>query len=94
MKRVRIIYAIRSIAFPLVVFLLGLSILLSTVSIFHVIKNMPSLGDMPHFVSFFISAFGHTEFIVQTALILSLFFGIYTTYRFAGVLKRAPLLAH
>ena len=87
MKRVKVIYMLRTTALPLLVSLIGITTVFSTVSVVNVIKNAPSMANVPSLFSFFVAAFGHTEFTVKAGIVLSLLFGVYTIYRLVTALN-------
>ncbi|HEY9480989.1 MAG TPA: hypothetical protein VIR98_02025 [Candidatus Paceibacterota bacterium] len=78
MKRVNRIFLLRRAAVPLVFLLAAVVMVLSTVSVSHVIANMPAVFDLKAVVAFFASAFAHTQMIVQLALVAGSAFLLWT----------------
>ncbi len=69
MKKVRRIYVLRKFALPALFFLGTLFVLISTVSVSHVIANMPTVSDIQAVINFFVAAFAHTDVVVKCALV-------------------------
>lgn len=69
MKKVRIIFLMRRLVTPFVFFTAACVVFVSTVSISHVIQNMPALVDIQAILKFFAASFVHTDVIVKSALV-------------------------
>ena len=78
MKKVRTIFLLRRLAAPFVVFVASIVIVTSTVSVSHVIANMPEIFDIRATFKFFVEAFAHTETLIKSALVAGLVFSILT----------------
>lgn len=78
MKKVRTIFLLRRLAAPFVVFVASIVIVTSTVSVSHVIANMPEIFDIQAVVKFFVAAFAHTDIVIKSALVAGLVFMILT----------------
>jgi hypothetical protein len=78
MNKVERIYFLRKFAAPLAFFLTATAVLLSTVSVSHVIANMPAFIDLRAVVQFFAAAFAHTHAVVQFALVAGIAFLLWT----------------
>jgi len=78
MKRVRRIFLIRRVGTPLAFLVVSTVIIASTVSVSHVLANMPEFGNMEAVIRFYTSAFVHTQFIVKCALVAGIAFLVVT----------------
>jgi hypothetical protein len=78
MKKVRTIFLLRKLAAPFTVFAASIVIVISTVSVSHVIANMPEILDIQAVIKFFVTAFAHTDIVIKSALVAGLVFMILT----------------
>jgi hypothetical protein len=78
MKKVRMIFILRRLFAPFVVFAAATAIVVSTVSVGNVLHNMPDLFDIQAVVKFFVAAFAHTETLIKSALVAGIAFGLFT----------------
>ncbi len=78
MKKVRTIFLLRRLAAPFVFLVAAVAIVGSTVSVSHVIANMPAIVDIPAVMRFFAAAFAHTDIVVKSALVAGTVFLIMT----------------
>jgi len=53
-------------------------IVTSTVSVSHVIANMPEIFDIGAVIKFFVAAFAHTDIVIKSALVAGLIFMVLT----------------
>jgi hypothetical protein len=74
MKRVRMIFLMRRLVTPFAFLSAAVVILVSTVSVSHVVQNMPTLVDVQAVVKFFALAFAHTDVVVKSALVAGTLF--------------------
>lgn len=74
MKKVRTVFLMRRLVAPFAIFAVAAAVVASTVSVSHVIANMPTAADMQAFLRFFASAFAHTDIIVKSALVAGIAF--------------------
>lgn len=94
MKRVRLIFLMRRLVTPFVFFTAAFVVLVSTVSISHVIQNMPALVDIQAVIKFFVASFAHTDIIVKSALVAGTVFlsftlkGIIESFRISNTTLR------
>lgn len=77
MKRVRRIFLMRRLVTPFAFFVAAAVVVVSTVSISHVIANMPA-GSLHALAKFYLAAFAHTQIVVKSALVAGLVFAIVT----------------
>ncbi len=94
MKKVRTIFLLRRLVLPCLFSIAAALVVASTVSISHVIANMPSfsptLADISAFAQFFAGAFAHTDVVVKCALVAGTLFllmtlkGIVDSFRLVG----------
>lgn len=78
MKKVRIVFLLRRLAAPFIFFVIATALIVSTVSVSHVIANMPTVFDIQAVVAFFAAAFAHTDVVVKCALVAGLVFLVLT----------------
>ncbi len=78
MKKVRRIYILRKLLLPLLFSTFTGLIVISTVSVSHVIQNMPTVIQISDFVRFFVVAFAHTDVVVKSALVAGSLSLLYT----------------
>lgn len=78
MKKVRTIYLMRRLAAPFVFLVAATAVVVSTVSVSHVIANMPAIIDIPAVARFFAAAFAHTDIVVKSALVAGTLFLVMT----------------
>ncbi|MBX4209225.1 hypothetical protein KW799_00795 [Candidatus Parcubacteria bacterium] len=78
MKKVRTIFFIRRLAAPFAFLIAASAVIASTVSISHVIANMPAVVDIPAVMRFFAAAFAHADVIVKSALVAGTLFLLMT----------------
>lgn len=75
MRRVRWIHTLKRITHPAAVRVYVLSALFigvaSLVSVPNVLANMPALADVSRLYSFMVSAFAHTELVVQIGVLFA-----------------------
>ncbi|MEN9622117.1 MAG: hypothetical protein RLZZ67_551 [Candidatus Parcubacteria bacterium] len=84
MKKVRVIFLMRRLVTPFAFLSAAVVVLVSTVSVSHVIQNMPTLIDVHAVVKFFALAFAHTDVVVKSALVAgTLFLG----FTFKGLIE-------
>lgn len=94
MKRVRTIFLMRRLVAPFAFFAAALVVTVSTVSVSHVIENMPELVNIQALFSFFASAFAHTDIIVKSALVAGIVSlgitlkGLIDSVHFSGIVQR------
>lgn len=94
MKKVRIIFLMRRLLLPLTFFTVAIVTILSTVSISHVIENMPVIVNMEAVIRFFVFAFAHTEIVVKSALVAGTVFlgftlkGLIDSIRLSSVFQK------
>ena len=94
MKRVRKVFLLRRIAAPFVFLVAAAIVVASTVSVSHVIANMPTLADIQAVASFLAAAFAHADVVVKCALVAGLASLIVTlkgaieSFRISGFLQR------
>ncbi len=69
MKKVRTIFLMRRLVTPFAFFSAALVVLVSTVSVSHVIDNMPTIFEVGAVFRFFALAFAHTDLIVKSVLV-------------------------
>lgn len=95
MRKVRTIFLMRRLVAPFVFLAAAIIVVASTVSVSHVIDNMPTVANVQAMFNFFASAFAHTDIIVKSALVAGLVFllatlkGIADSVRFGARLARA-----
>lgn len=98
MIRVRRVFLLRRLAIPSVFALVAVAVIASTVSISHVIANMPTLSslvDIPAVAGFLARAFAHTDVVVKSALVAGTLFllmtlkGIVDGIRLSSALQKA-----
>ncbi len=95
MTRVRRIFLLRRLALPSVFALVAVAVIASTVSVSHVIANMPAFIDIPAVAAFLARAFAHTDVVVKSALVAGTLFllltlkGIVDGIRLSSVLQKA-----
>ncbi|MDE1875130.1 MAG: hypothetical protein KGI79_01560 [Patescibacteria group bacterium] len=95
MKKVRTIFLMRKLAAPFVFLVVAAGVVASTVSIPHVIANMPAVADIPAVARFYAAAFAHTDVVVKSALVAGILFllwalkGLVESLRFSAELARA-----
>ena len=69
----------------------------STVSVSHVIANMPTLADIGAVTRFMVAAFAHTDVVVKSALVAGLVFlvltlkGVVESFRLSSSLERISI---
>jgi len=91
MKKVRRIFLLRRLVAPSAFFVVATAVVVSTVSVSHVIANMPTLADIPAVTNFFVAAFAHTDVVVKSALVAGTLFllltlkGIVDSLRLVGM---------
>jgi hypothetical protein len=90
MKRVDRIFLIRRLAAPLAFLLAATAVVCSTVSVSHVIANMPAVFNVGAVVTFFAAAFAHTQSAVQIALVAGIAFLLWTV---RGIIESARFSA-
>jgi hypothetical protein len=96
MRRVRVIHAVRTLSIPVSS---GLALLLALwgigreVWVAKVFENMPAVADMPAVLSFFASAFLHTDFAVQVFSILAAASVAWLAYGIARTLRASAAFA-
>jgi hypothetical protein len=78
MLRVERIFFLRKFAAPFIFFIAATLIIVSTVSVQHVVANMPAVFDVGALIKFFASAFAHTQSVVQFALVAGFAFLLWT----------------
>ncbi|HEU5114334.1 MAG TPA: hypothetical protein VFT82_01050 [Candidatus Paceibacterota bacterium] len=94
MKKVRMIFLMRRLAAPFVFLVAASVVVASTVSVSHVIANMPALLDIPAVMRFFAAAFAHTDVVVKCALVAGTLFlvvtlkGVVDSFKFSASLQR------
>lgn len=71
MKRIRVIFIVRQLITPLAFSIAACVVLISTISLPHVIQNMPAVIDLKAIAHFFFLAFKHADVIVKGALFLT-----------------------
>lgn len=97
MKKVRLVFLLRKLAAPFVLFALASATVVSTVSVSHVIANMPTLIDIQAVARFFAAAFAHTDVVVKSALVAGALFllvtlkGLIESVRFSLSLQRSRI---
>jgi len=69
---------LRRLAAPFVFLVATSAVIGSTVSVSHVIANMPAVVDIPAVMRFFAAAFAHTDVVVKSALVAGLVFLLFT----------------
>lgn len=74
MKKVRLVFLLRRLAAPVVFLVAASAVVASTVSVSHVIANMPSFVDIPAVMRFVAAAFAHTDVVVKSALVAGTLF--------------------
>ncbi len=95
MRKVRTIFLVRRLVAPFAFLAAAVAVIVSTVSVSHVIENMPTIADMQAMFNFFASAFAHTDVIVKSALVAGLVFllatlkGVVDSVRFGATLVKA-----
>lgn len=95
MIKVRRIFLIRKLAAPFVFLVAAAVVVGSTVSVSHVLANMPAALDIPAVMRFFAAAFAHADVIVKSALVAGTLFllmilkGAIDSIRFVGSLQKA-----
>jgi hypothetical protein len=96
MRRVRVIHAVRAFFIPVssgLAFMLALWGIGREVWVAKVFENMPAVADMPAVLSFFASAFLHTDFAVQILSILAAASVAWLAYGIARALRAATAFA-
>ena len=94
MKKVRMIFLVRRLVTPFAFFAAAFVVLVSTVSISHVIQNMPAIVDIQAVLKFFAASFVHTDVIVKSALVAGTIFlsftlkGIFESFRISKSFQR------
>lgn len=94
MKKVRMIFLMRRLVTPFAFFAAALVVLVSSVSVSHVVQNMPTVVDIQAVLKFFASAFAHTDLIVKSALVAGMLFlgitcrGLFQSVRMLSVTQK------
>ena len=91
MRKVRRIFLVKRLATPFAFLLLASIVVVSTVSVSHVIANMPSFVDILAVTRFFVAAFAHTDIVVKSALVAGTLFLVMTL---KGVVDSFKLSQH
>ena len=78
MKKVRRIFLLRRLAAPGAFLVIAAAVVGSTVSVSHVIANMPTLADVGAVMQFMVAAFAHTDVVVKSALVAGVVFLVLT----------------
>ncbi len=81
MAKVRTIFLLRRLVMPCAFLVIAAAVVGSTVSISHVIANMPALSslvDIPAVAAFFARAFAHADVVVKSALVAGTLFLLLT----------------
>ncbi|HVT75226.1 MAG TPA: hypothetical protein VHD69_02340 [Candidatus Paceibacterota bacterium] len=78
MVKVRKVFLIRRLAAPFVFLVAASAVVASTVSVSHVLANMPAALDIPAVARFLVAAFAHTDVLVKSALVAGTLFLLMT----------------
>ncbi|HEY0908083.1 MAG TPA: hypothetical protein VGE35_01910 [Candidatus Paceibacterota bacterium] len=93
MRKVRTIFLMRRLVAPFAFLAVAVAVIVSTVSVSHVIENMPTIADFQATFNFFASAFAHTDVIVKSALVAGLVFLLVTLKGIADSVRLNAVLA-
>ena len=94
MRKVRRVFLLRRLAAPFAFLVAATAVVASTVSVSHVIANMPAIVDIPAVMHFLVAAFAHTDIVVKSALVAGTLFllmtlkGVVDSLRLAASLQR------
>jgi hypothetical protein len=78
MKKVRKVFLVRKLVAPFAFLVAASAVIASTVSVSHVIANMPSFVDVPAVAQFIAAAFAHADVVVKSALVAGSLFLLMT----------------
>jgi len=93
MAKVRTVFLLRRLAAPFAFLIIAAAVVGSTVSIGHVISNMPNFVDIPAVAAFLARAFAHTDVVVKSALVAGTLFLLLTLKGMVDGLRLASVRA-